>query len=257
MALREVKASELNILYIALPSVDEARKIPQELRKSSREDDEADWFLRSSGFGKHDVAWVDGRSGNIYDCGGRLPNHTTNIRPVLKVANLTSLNLNDGCRFRVNNMLYRVVSDDMIFSERRIGYGSFNDDMMKGNDYETSDIKHSIDYWAKREGFVFDSDFGILFRPEFAVDENKTFFTDKIKKVYERSGDNIIYKNVIDMITSDDGFDIKLLQDEFKAAYICYEKYKDVKLPRHEKSDSIKVVNDFVAESETQKSLGE
>ena len=88
---------------------------------------------------------------------------------------------------------------------------------------------------------------------------DRLVFANHVVKVYEQSDNNPIYKNAMNMISSDSDFDVQSLRDEFDAANRCYDKYKDIKLPKRDKSDGREDVgNDGgIMIDDFQESLGE
>lgn len=109
------------------------------------------WWLRSNGINRYFVSYVY-EDGDVLDYGYSV-DEAFGVRPALIISNLKSLNLNIGDELKVNDNAYTVISDDMIICRELIGSQPFNKYRIKGNEYETSDIRQFVNKWAGDQGF--------------------------------------------------------------------------------------------------------
>lgn len=227
---------QLDVRDVTVLSVEEVNKLRRCFRKLGRAGD--DWWTLTPGSDKNNkVAIVDGEYGIVNSDGYNVDMFFgAGVRPALKISNLKSLNLNQGDRFKVNGVPYLVIFDDMAMTENIIDTCVFNQDCSKGVKYETSDLKKRVDDWSEEQGFA------------------HIIFIDKVKEMYEQSGNSPLYKNLVNLISSDD-FDINRLKEEFEAVNRIREKLSKVNKNKNFVRED--AVEDIIFEDGVQKGLGE
>jgi len=144
----EEKLSDGILLGATLLSVEEAKQVPEEIRKF-----EGWWWLRSPGLNTHCVAGVhydgvvDGYGLDVY-----YDNYS--VRPALQL-NLESSNpVSDGTKLRVGEYDFTVVCNgEYALCDTSIGNSAFRKDWdaKDANDYEASDVKIIVDGWYKKK----------------------------------------------------------------------------------------------------------
>ena len=232
--MRELHVDELDMMDVTLLSVEETDGLPDCVKKLRSAC--FGWWLSSRGFADGYASFVYGSDGKV-DKAGLVVEVEHGVRPVLKIANLKFLGLDKDSKFKIDDDCFTVISDTMALCDDVIGLSAFSADGT--NDYEASDIKKSVDDWSKAMGFA------------------HSIVRSKAKMLYERSDNNPIYKNVMDLI-SDGEFDVDTVSQELEAANRCYEKYKNVKLPRHSQSGNCNVIDNVaMVQSDIQKGLGD
>ena len=149
-----IKESDLDIIEATLLTVEEAKQIPERLRKYN-----TFWWLKSVGYPAgypsellcNSVAAVDYK-GSIHSKGFNVHIQYFAIRPVLIISNLNSSGLKIGDVFKFGGKRFEIISNDKAFCLNNIGQcafrkGSGTSDM---NEYEKSDVKKYIDEWFEK-----------------------------------------------------------------------------------------------------------
>ena len=137
-----------DIESIQLLSVEEARNLPQWIRASGYW-----WWLQSPGDDSGLVAYVYD-DGSVEDYGSDIDDSSGVVRPVLKIRNLDSQNLEIGETIKILGLLTQYIGHNSVLLCERIAYHRFDS---VSNDYKTSEIKQFIKEWLeerKRENNV-------------------------------------------------------------------------------------------------------
>jgi len=143
---KEVKQyvnEELEITGATLLSIEEAEKLPIELRKYN-----CWWWLLSSdnNFLRAPIVNYDGtprRNGDFVE-------HRDNVvRPALQIENMQFSNLKIGDIFEFGGKPFKIITDELAFCLSDIGTCKFRKDWKSkdANDYEKSDVKKYVDDW--------------------------------------------------------------------------------------------------------------
>ena len=195
---RELEVEQLDVYGVTLLSVDEAESMPEDLRTCS-----GCWWLRSQGACYEYAALVYGIDGNI-DYQGDDVYEEYGVRPALLISNLKSLKLGPRYMFKVNDIPYVVISDNMAITKDIVDDHVFNSNDSKGNRYHESDIKQFVEDWSKEQGFA------------------KSVMYNKIKLKYEATG-CLVYKRAMDVFESEE-FDYDTASNELEAADRIFKK---------------------------------
>lgn len=136
------KEIELNIESVTLLSLEEAEKVPQNIRAFKEQ-----WWLCSSGFIDRNAACVYGEYGYV-SVGGIDVEREIGVRPALKF-NLESTNLQIGSKIKVFGYNWTVISDKLILCDDIVGKSAFREDCEAdyANEYESSDVKKWLENW--------------------------------------------------------------------------------------------------------------
>lgn len=260
--LKNILVEKFDVWDVTLLTVEEVRGLSKKFLMSDN-----DWWLRSgSQSGFVSFVYSDGSAISVTS-----PNQNLGVRPVIKASNLGSLGLSVGETFKISDDFhgseyYLVISDDMIITENFVFCCVFNNDISKGNDYETSYIKSLVESWSEDYGFAKakQSTYELCdicdryFENSWMFDYARKVFAGCVVKQYEESGKNSIYNRLLTFISSDNDFDIDLAKEDFDAINACYDKYKNVSLPKRKDlvdcedcMENIMFYNDF------QEGLGE
>ena len=132
--------TELEITEATLLSVEEAKALPQHLKKY-----EDWWWLRSPGYAQCCAANVN-YDGSVRYGGDYVNDDSDCVRPALK---LKSSNLHIGDRFTFGGVEFEVISDNLAFCTSDIGRCAFRRKwgVKDANLYEASDVKRYVDEW--------------------------------------------------------------------------------------------------------------
>lgn len=143
---REKITTDLEIVGATLLSVEEAKLLPENLRRDSH-----DWWLRSPGCYSDfaDYVYADG---SVYCGGGSVRSSSGAVRPALIIRNFKSSNLKIGDVILFDDREFEIISNMLAFCKTDIGYQCFNsnDKREDANIYETSEIKKFVDHWFKK-----------------------------------------------------------------------------------------------------------
>ena len=244
MEIRELKAYELDATHVDALCYSPVimRQLSDSLRRSNGKYTE----LARSICGALGLAGSDIDSVFEFD----------SVRPILTVGNLDSLGFGIHDKFKINDFIYTVIGEDSILC----------DDIVANPLLARRDFK-IIDKWAKEQGFNIDRLYSREEKQEICSRyfNNTELFDDyhlilayRVANTYEQFGQNPVYKNAMNMIASDSDFDLKAVNQEFKAAKEWYGRYKNVRLPRREKSAVREDAGNIVAvEMDVQKGLGD
>lgn len=138
--------TELEITGATLLSVEEAEKYLAQEERTYR----CWWWLRSPGLDASYAADVVSGGGIDYT-GDGVDSSGGCVRPALQINNLKSSNLEVGDIFEIRNYKFKVISESLAWMYGQdIGRCAFNEDIEKGNDYETSDVKMFVDKWCEK-----------------------------------------------------------------------------------------------------------
>ncbi len=237
MSLQKLNVKQLHIDYLSLLSAEEAEKLPGDLRWLA-----VNWWLMDcDSYYGHKAAFVDyhGHVNTGFDgCDFKAE---IGVRPVFKVSNLGSFDVSAGDNLLINGIKYVAVSDDMILTKDVVDVRSYNTDYSADVSFYGSDIERFLGNWAKKQGFRCYT-FADLkeacndyFDNVSSFDDKQVFLAGRIVRCYEDSGKSIVYEKLIDFISSNDDFDICLVEDELNAAIACLERYKNIGLPKRDR----------------------
>jgi len=140
------RETDLEITGATLLTVEEARELPEMLRKRSYW-----WWLQSPGKDSSHVAHV-GFDGNINNYGADVDNYYGGVRPALIISNFESSGLKIGDMFEFGDKQFEIISDNKAFCLGCITSMAFREDWRApdANDYEKSNVKKRIDVWFER-----------------------------------------------------------------------------------------------------------
>lgn len=239
MSLQKLNAKQLYTGYPCLLSAEEAERLPEDLRKLA-----VNWWLMDyDSYYGHKAAFVDyyGRVNTRFN--GCDLKAGIGVRPVFKVSNLGSFDVGAGDNLLINGIEYVAISDDMILTKDVIDVRPYNKDYSADvNDFYGSDIECFLGDWAEKQGFRFYTFTDLkkacndYFDNASSFDDKQIFLAGRTVKCYEDSGKSIIYEKLMDFISSNDDFDVCLVEDELNAAIACLERYKNIDLPKRDKS---------------------
>lgn len=136
---------KLEFTGATLISIEEAKEY---LTKREREYDFW-WWLRSPGNNSSSAALVV--SGGSIGGGGDYVNYTMAcVRPALQIKKLESSYFEIGDTFKMGDYEFKIISENLAWMYKQdIGCYAFNEDLKKGNNYKTSDVKKFIDKWFR------------------------------------------------------------------------------------------------------------
>lgn len=134
---------DLDIVGATLLSIEEAEKLPLELRRYN-----CWWLLRSPGCDSYYATFVDD-DGSICDFGDLVNYDLHSVRPALIITNIESSNLKIGDKFEFGGKPFQIISNKLAFCLTDIGMCCFREDWQAkdANDYEKSDVKKYVDKW--------------------------------------------------------------------------------------------------------------
>lgn len=133
-----------------LLSVEEAKKVPEKLRKFN-----SWWWLRSPGCSTDYAACVNSH-GYVGEGGEYVYYNDISVRPALQL-NIESFDsISDGTKLRIGTYDFTVVCNGKYaLCDTSIGKSVFyiriNRQVENANNYETSDVKKSVDDWYETE----------------------------------------------------------------------------------------------------------
>lgn len=137
------KTLDLEIKGATLLSVEEAKSLPERLRKYT----DWWWWLRSPGYYQDTAAYVN-HDGVVYEHGDYVDCDDFGVRPGLNI-NLDNSNLTIGDKFIFGDKEFEIISDNLAFCVSDIGCCAFRKDYDANyvNKYEHSDIKKYVEDW--------------------------------------------------------------------------------------------------------------
>lgn len=143
MNVKKILDVNLNIVGATLLSIEEAEKLPLELRKYNLW-----WWLRSPGHSSYEAAIVY-LDGSVDHYGYFVDISMGAVRPALQIKNLKSSNLQIGDVFKFGENEFKIISENIAFCLTEIGNHCFRKDREaeNANDYDRSDIKKYVDNW--------------------------------------------------------------------------------------------------------------
>lgn len=144
--IKQYVNEELEITDCTLLSIDEARKLPPELRGYNRW-----WWLQSPGYDSYGAAIVL-YTGSVYRSGLYVDGDSVAIRPALRIKNLKSSRLEVGDIFIFGEKIFKIITNKLAFCLSDIGNHCFRADwnLKDANDYEKSDAKKFVDDWFNK-----------------------------------------------------------------------------------------------------------
>lgn len=137
----------LEITGATLLTVEEARELPEKLRKRSY----LWWWLRSPGKDSSHIAYV-GFDGAINNYGADVDKYTGRVRPAIIISNLDAFNLQIGDTFVFGRAEFEIITNSKALCSTWIEISPFREDWKADdtNDYEKSDIKKIVDEWFEK-----------------------------------------------------------------------------------------------------------
>lgn len=135
-----IKESDLDVLEATLLTKEEAKQLPERLRKYDNW-----WWLKSPSRYSDGAIYVSA-SGGMSD-GGVF--YVGKVRPALKISNLESSGLKVGDKFEFGGQEFEIISDNKAFCLNDIGECAFRQEL-RINVYETSNIKKYVDDWFEK-----------------------------------------------------------------------------------------------------------
>ncbi len=188
---------KIKILDCKLLSIDKANKVNKNIREHGRW-----WWLQSpADYYPNRVAYVD-HGGEICTVGIHV-DCESGIRPVLH------LESNAGKSFRLANLNWINVFDNVYLSEYFIGYDIFD---KKSNQYEGSHIQKFIISWFKSQNLKFNTEIELDTLENDILNEYTTAIAKFIHKVNELDSLKVQteYDSINEFFNSDFQDDIKL-----------------------------------------------
>lgn len=134
-----IEVKRQDITNITLLSIEEAQKLPIEVRKYS-----VWWWLRSPGDNPY-IAATASHFGYVVPNGDYVDYDLEGVRPVLTIKNLDSQNLTLYSNILINEKKFIVIGQDAVLYDDRPIRHYFNRRLAQGNDYETSGIKKFVE----------------------------------------------------------------------------------------------------------------
>ena len=131
----------LRIIGVTLPSIDEAKQLPLELRFYKDW-----WWLRSAGSYSNFAAVV--RNDGSLSAAGNTVDASNAVRPVLQIDIKSSI-FKVGDTFIFGGKYFDIITDEFAFCQTDIGTCAFREDWEAedANTYEKSDAKKFVDEW--------------------------------------------------------------------------------------------------------------
>ena len=143
------KITPRDIREITLLSIEEAEKVPQELRMLEENGYLCWWWLRSPGYDSRHAASVN-RDSSVYYNGDHVGTVDICVRPALKTENL-SFDLKKFEKAKMFGHTWTAVTKDLVLCDDSLGKMAFRKDYdtPNANNYEKSDIKAWLGDWLE------------------------------------------------------------------------------------------------------------
>ena len=145
--IKTTELKELDITGATLLSIDEAGKLPEDMRRAN----DIHWWLRSPSYYDYKAAFVDGERGDV-SVDGTFVLESFGVRPALEISDLKSSDLQIGDQFNYGGRSFTVISDQYALCDEIIERYPFrkNWKAKDANVYEASDIKKFVDDWFEK-----------------------------------------------------------------------------------------------------------
>lgn len=128
-----------DVISSDLLSVEETENIPTWILANGEW-----WWLRSPGYNSYHAVIIHS-NGYIYNIGRDIDYYTVEVRPALKVLNLSELEI--GETVKVFNRMAQYIGNGKVLLCESIFKSRFDEE---SNNYETSEVKYKLDEWFEQ-----------------------------------------------------------------------------------------------------------